>query len=130
MDIIIISLNVTCSRYDMAGKIAHLVLNNNQSLTLLWQLWFHDIYRVWVQQYFSYIVAFSFIGGGNQSTCKKPQTDLPQVTDKLLTYTCSLLLVHVYQNKKITMYMYNVKILKWFTLYIHTFCVFKYCLYN
>jgi hypothetical protein len=41
-----------------------------------------------------------------------------------------LLLVHVYQNKKITMYMYNVKILEWFTLYIHTFCVFKCCLYN
>ena len=34
------------------------------------------------QQYFSYIMAFSFIGGGNQSTGGK-NTDLPQVTDKL-----------------------------------------------
>jgi len=31
--------------------------------------------------YFSYILAVSFIGGGNQSTWKT--TDLPQVTDKL-----------------------------------------------
>jgi hypothetical protein len=34
------------------------------------------------QQYFSYIVAVSFIDGGNRSTQKKP-TELPQVTDKL-----------------------------------------------
>jgi hypothetical protein len=34
------------------------------------------------QQYFSYMVAVSFIGGGNQSTQKKI-TDLLQVTDKL-----------------------------------------------
>jgi hypothetical protein len=33
------------------------------------------------QQYFSYIVAVSFIGGGNQSTQKK-RTDQPQVTDR------------------------------------------------
>jgi len=34
------------------------------------------------QQYFSYIVTVSFIGGGNRSTRKK-NTDLSQVTDKL-----------------------------------------------
>ena len=34
------------------------------------------------QHYFSYIVAISFIGGGNRSTRRKT-TDLPQVTDKL-----------------------------------------------
>jgi len=34
------------------------------------------------QQYFSYIVANSFIGGGKQSTRRKT-TDLPQVTDNL-----------------------------------------------
>ena len=34
------------------------------------------------QQYFSYIVAVSFIGAGNRSTRKK-NTDLSQVTDKL-----------------------------------------------
>ena len=34
------------------------------------------------QQYFSYIVAVSFIVGRNRSTRKKP-TDLSQVTDKL-----------------------------------------------
>ena len=34
------------------------------------------------QQYFSYIVAVNFIGGGNRSTREK-NTDLPQVTDKL-----------------------------------------------
>jgi hypothetical protein len=34
------------------------------------------------QQYFSYIVAVSFIGGGNQSIQRKT-TDLLQVTDKL-----------------------------------------------
>jgi hypothetical protein len=35
-----------------------------------------------VQQYFSYIVAVSFISGGNKRTQRKP-TDLSQVTDKL-----------------------------------------------
>ena len=33
-------------------------------------------------QYFSYIVAVSFIGGGNRRNPEKT-TDLPQVTDKL-----------------------------------------------
>ena len=35
-----------------------------------------------VQQYFSYIVAFSFIGGGIRNTRRKSR-DLPKVTDKL-----------------------------------------------
>jgi hypothetical protein len=37
------------------------------------------------QQYFSYIVAVSFIGRGNHaySTRENQPTDLPQVTDKL-----------------------------------------------
>jgi hypothetical protein len=35
-----------------------------------------------IQQYFSYIVAVSFIGGESWSTGEKT-TDLPQVTDKL-----------------------------------------------
>jgi hypothetical protein len=34
------------------------------------------------QQYFSYIVAVNYIGGGNRSAWKK-NTGLPQVTDKL-----------------------------------------------
>jgi hypothetical protein len=38
-----------------------------------------------IQQYFSYIVAVSFIGGGNTSTSEKT-TDLPQVTDKHLSH--------------------------------------------
>jgi hypothetical protein len=29
---------------------------------------------LWVQQYFSYMVAVSFIGGGNRSTRRKPLT--------------------------------------------------------
>jgi hypothetical protein len=35
-----------------------------------------------IQQYFSYIVVVSFIGGGNHSMQRKP-LDLSQVTDKL-----------------------------------------------
>ena len=35
------------------------------------------------QQYFSYIVAVSFIGRGNRSTRRKPPIQLSQVTDKL-----------------------------------------------
>ena len=35
------------------------------------------------QQYFSYIVTVSIIGGGNWSTGRKPCTDMSQVTDKL-----------------------------------------------
>ena len=37
-------------------------------------VWFgYGVYRHF-QQYFSYIVAVSFIGGGNQSTQRKPPT--------------------------------------------------------
>ena len=39
------------------------------------------------QQYFSYIVAFSFIGGGNLSTQKT--IDLPQATEKTLSHNVS-----------------------------------------
>jgi hypothetical protein len=37
---------------------------------LVW-FWFCGVLR-YFQQYFSYIVAVCFIGGGNQSTRKKP----------------------------------------------------------
>jgi hypothetical protein len=42
-------------------------------------------YGVWhhFQQYFSYIVSVSFIGGGNLSTGTQKNTNLPQVADKL-----------------------------------------------
>ena len=45
--------------------------------------WFGFVFGVspYFQQYFSYMVAVSFIGGGNWSTRRKP--DLPQVSDKL-----------------------------------------------
>jgi hypothetical protein len=49
---------------------------------------FIEIYRIVkyfesdFQQYFSYIVAVSFIGGGNRRNPEK-STDLPQVTGKL-----------------------------------------------
>ena len=39
------------------------------------------------KQYFSYIMAASCIGGGNQRTQRKT-TDLSQVTVKLTFYTC------------------------------------------
>ena len=42
------------------------------------------------QQYFSYIVAVSFIGGGNQLVCPEKNTDLSQVTDKTLSHNVVL----------------------------------------
>ena len=45
------------------------------------------------QQYFSYIVAVTKIGGGNRSTKRKPQHDLSHVTDKL--YQIKLYRVHL-----------------------------------
>jgi len=38
-------------------------------------------------QYFSYIVTVSFIGGGNQSTCRKPQTCRKSLTN-FITQCC------------------------------------------
>ena len=49
------------------------------------------------QQYFSYIVAVNFIGGGNQRTRRKPSTSQLQVTNELyhiMLYT-SLWLYHI-----------------------------------
>ena len=46
----------------------------------------NTIIFLFFQQYFSYIVVASCIGGGNQRTQRKT-TDLSQVTDKLTFYT-------------------------------------------
>jgi hypothetical protein len=43
-----------------------------------------DGFKRYFQQYFGYIVAVSFIGGGNAEVPEKT-TDLSQVTDKLFT---------------------------------------------
>jgi len=42
---------------------------------------------VFIYKYFSYIVAVIFIGGGNQSTQRKPQTCRKSLT-KVITYCC------------------------------------------
>ena len=75
-------------------KIVHLALNDNQSLTsqttqLEIQTLDGEVYGVWrhFQQYFSSIVAVSFIGGRNQSTQRKPST-----FHKSLTNGCQELL--------------------------------------
>jgi len=45
----------------------------------LW-VWVYGVYRHF-QQYFSYIVAVSFIGGGNRSTRRKPPTCCKSLTN-------------------------------------------------
>jgi hypothetical protein len=43
-------------------------------------VWFHGVRRHF-QQYFSYIVAVSFIGGGNRRTRRKPPTCRKSLTN-------------------------------------------------
>ena len=58
------------------GKISN-IIQKNPNFMVLFGLWcLHHI-----QQYFSYIVPVSFIGGGNQSTLKKK----PRPVGKSLT---------------------------------------------
>jgi hypothetical protein len=54
-------------------------VDRNKNRVLFWNLtssMFGLIYGVWghFQEYFSYILAISFIGGGNRSTQRKPST--------------------------------------------------------
>ena len=46
------------------------------------KMYYIECYGYDFQQYFSYIMSVSFIGGGNQSTRRKPLT-CRKVTDKL-----------------------------------------------
>ena len=50
------------------------------------------VFNTLFHQYFSHIVAVSFIGGGNRNTRKKP-TDLTQFTDRF--YHIKLYQVHL-----------------------------------
>ena len=50
-------------------------------ITILIGLFWFMVFNATFQQYFSYIVVVSFIGGGNQSTCKKPLTHHKSLTN-------------------------------------------------
>jgi hypothetical protein len=48
-------------------------------------VWFYGVLRHF-QQYFSYIVAVSFIGGGNRRTTRKPLTCRKSLTNFILLF--------------------------------------------
>jgi hypothetical protein len=58
------------------------ILNENNPINISLNISKNSVKPIWLaygvlchfQQYFSYIVVVSFIGGGNQSTQKKPPT--------------------------------------------------------
>ena len=56
------------------------------------------------QQYFSYIVAVNFIGGGNQRTRRKPSTSQLQVTNELYHI---MLYTSLWSRFEITTWMVN-----------------------
>ena len=55
---------------------------------------FHGVERHF-QQYFTYIVVVSFIGGGNRPEDSKKTTDLSQVIDKLYSNVGHLALTEI-----------------------------------
>jgi hypothetical protein len=107
-----ISSNYKTDRYDITEiwlKVALNTIKPNQSTVLQYNRW-QDISLICLrgygvkrhfQQYFSYILAVSFIGGWNPSTRKKT-IDLSQVTDELYHLIC--LKIHLYMNN---MFIHN-----------------------
>ena len=94
-DIIIISLNVTCSRHAIAAKIAHLALNNNN-----YNLFFYELGKITVHMY-------------AECSGAKLEITLILITECILIYLfCSVRKQQVPRGKHINYYYSTSKLQK------------------
>ena len=74
--------------YFMISMFKYCCTERTKSLSLIFRLvWFGLWCLTYFQQYFSYIVVVSFIGGGNRSTWRKPPTCHKSLTN-FITWCC------------------------------------------
>ena len=72
------------------ARIAHEYISTCSCHFVLQEVIISDLYTtglIWFQQYFSYIMPFSFINGGNQNTRRKPLTCRKSLTN-FITKCC------------------------------------------
>jgi hypothetical protein len=113
--VIIILSNVTCSRHGIAEKLFIL-----RCIPITHHIRMYMVFMVFkchFQQYFSYIVVVSFIGGGNRRTCSRHG-----IAEKLFILRCIPITHHI---RMYMVYMFHDYVLlqSWIYHYLCNRCL-------